>query len=93
MVEKPTKCESGHSLNLVFQAKPREVKDGNFASGEDIVCNVCFQKIVLDEGYFTCMDVCDYDVHKSCCGGITGDEDLDLVCKKRHKLVKRKPGF
>ena len=77
----------------MFQAKHREVEDGNFASGEKIVCNVCYKKIVLDEGYFTCMDVCDYDVHKDCCGVITGEEDLDLVCKKLHKLVKRKPGF
>jgi len=39
------------------------------------------------------MDVCDYDVHNGCYGGMNGYEELDLACKKRHKLVKRKQGF
>ena len=62
--KKPEKCDKGHSMNQTTNAKPRECSNGDFNMGEDINCQVCKLKITLSEGYFTCMDACDFDVHK-----------------------------
>ena len=72
--------------------KPRESSDGDFNMGEDISCKVCSGKIIIAEGYFTCMDICDFDVHKNCYGGKTYEE-LDLNCPYNHPMPKREPGF
>ena len=67
--ERPEKCEKGHSLNPTTQAKCRECDDGEFKIGGEINCNLCKQKIIIEEGYYTCMDACDFAVHKQCFGG------------------------
>lgn len=60
--------------------------------GEDITCKVCKLAIEISEGYFTCMDICDFDVHKQCYGGKQYKE-TDLACPYGHAMPKREPGF
>ena len=89
---KPEKCDKGHSMSHTTLAKPRECSDGDFNMGEDITCKVCKGPIVLSEGYFTCMDACDFDLHKQCYGGAQFEEQ-DLNCPYGHPMLKRIPGF
>ena len=60
-------CTNNHPLTLMRNAKPREAEDGDFKMGEDISCSQCFAKIKIELGYYSCQDVCDFDVHQTCC--------------------------
>ena len=61
--DKPEKCSNQHTMHLVYNPKMREKAGGDFDSGEEIKCKFCKENIVISDGYFTCMDVCDFDVH------------------------------
>ena len=66
MADKVSECINGHPLKPIYHAKPREVNNAEFSMGEDIACKVCNDKIVLEKGYFSCMDLCDFDAHLEC---------------------------
>lgn len=104
---KPSECINSHPLTLMHNAKPREVEDGDFKMGEDISCSQCSAKINIEQGYYSCQDVCDFDVHQTCCA--LDDQlqentfehpdvsipcpDVDMKCPWDHDLEKREPGF
>ena len=41
----------------------------DFLLGESISCYSCGQRINIAEGYYTCHDICDFDLHPACYGG------------------------
>ena len=63
-----------------------------------IYCKVCNEAIVIDQGYRTCEDACDFDVHVHCYGegvelAVAAEDDGVLKCRGRSVLVKREAGF
>ncbi len=95
--EKVKECINGHPLKPIYHAKPRELNNGEFSMGEDIVCKVCNEKIVIEQGYFSCEDVCDFDAHLECTSIEISQakiSDNQLCCPKSHEsFAKRQPGF
>ena len=68
-VQKPSKCDSGHTMHSMSSTKPRMGPNEDFLMGEDISCKACREKIVIADGYYSCYDICDFDVHSHCYGG------------------------
>lgn len=78
----------------MFEAKPRaSATDGDFTLGENLFCNLCKESITIADGYYTCLDVCDYDVHRGCFGGMTEYSEQEIWCSQKHSLLKRQPGY
>ena len=54
---------------MLDRPKPREMANGDFSMGDNISCKVCGESIDCYQNYYTCLDVCDFDVHVECYGG------------------------
>ena len=65
----PSSCPKRHDLSMIDRPKPREQANGDFSMGENLTCNVCGESIDCYQNYYTCLDVCDFDVHVGCYGG------------------------
>ena len=87
-VAKPVKCTNEHTMHLMTQPKPREASNGDFLMGEQISCKVCSQPINVYEGFYSCMDVCDFDVHPKCYGG-QAYQEKEMTCPYNHAISKR----
>ena len=73
--------------------KPRIEGDEDFNMGENISCNICSTKIIIAEGYYTCLDMCDYDVCKKCFEGKEEYQENEMKCPYDHPVKKRQAGF
>ena len=99
----PSSCPKRHDLSLIDRPKPREASNGDFIMGDNIDCRVCGVAINVYQNYYTCLDVCDFDVHEGCYGGSSQRQvevedapqyiEANMICPNNHSLDKRAAGF
>ena len=66
--------------------------NGNdFFMGKNLRCDACGDPIEnLSAGYYTCEDMCNFDVHLEC---YEKPKMLPLLCRGGGPLTRREPGF
>lgn len=75
-------CSSGHLMSY----KTTPVQRGPFATGVNLSCDICKNRMTASIGYFRCPSMCDYDLCVRC-----GMQDpainlnvQDLQCSNKH---------
>ena len=65
-------CEKGHNLRLIElgEIKRRQHVKGHIykSDGRGVQCDICGMRMYLQKtgGYFSCEEVCDYDLCPNC---------------------------
>ena len=58
-------CPNDHPLKNFTTPKLRQ-KGDDFVEGINVHCDVCKSGITISDGYMTCEDACDFDIHSYC---------------------------
>ena len=73
---KVNECRFKHPLKFFTTTKLRST-GSDFFEGVNIRCEMCNQTINIANGYMTCEDMCDFDVHTHCYGDPNGGMNVD----------------
>ena len=89
-----THCPAGHQLYRATTEKLRlmngRVEQASRQAG--FTCNMCQRAIPVIQDYFTCREICDYDLCKDCVDAELATAHI-LRCSNSHTLRLRGNGF